>query len=732
MAFILVKTVDVSEYLDVFEKDSLGHFTTRNLIYGKNGTGKSTFTKALVQQYKDDYDIKIFNNKKRIFDEDTKLDAIALGQKNKEIQQEVKKIEKKIEEIEFNLNSSKNNQSLEKILQKAEKQYEKNYDELNQFLTGAARKIKNITEPQLVQANYNKNYFENDIESAEKLSDTEQGEQFEILKSEVKELPTKPEFPLNKHELRLLINETNSLLGKTVESSEIIEAVKNDVGKQNFIKTGIEVHTHTNEEGEEIYEDICAFCNNEISRSRWDDLEKVISDEVNILSEKIDSLLSKIKNYQIETGKIKILNTEDFYPMDKETLKLFNEINNEVNTYVNNISNILSKMDGALHKKKLETFQKIKPLEAQLNFHLDKTKEKINKLYYDQKMFGKQIDNNKTNAKKKLKFHEIHKLLNAFGYEKKIAELNESSKNYNNAKENYDEISKDIRDKQEEKEMLISKTRSEAIIKDKINKLLSGLGHFSFELILKKDEQNPDNKGHYIIKGHDKKERGVSELSDGEKNIIAFLYFMISATENEDKEKIIVLDDPVNSNDDLMQYLIIGVIQDFLDSENYKQFFILTHNTNFYLQVVNSKKYKHNNKRYFRLIKNGNHTNLKQIENGKEDLNTLYSELWVELKNAYDNKQSTFMWNTMRRILESFTSFLNNKSSIREGITNKINVKEDRILSLALTKGLHVNSHSGVQTDLDIDTYTVEELKELFKNVFDIMNHSSHFESYWD
>lgn len=79
------------------------------------------------------------------------------------------------------------------------------------------------------------------------------------------------------------------------------------------------------------------------------------------------------------------------------------------------------------------------------------------------------------------------------------------------------------------------------------------------------------------------------------KNIIGFLYFLESLSDVEkqsDKNKVIVFDDPMNSNDDTMQYMIITEIQK-LYTDKYRNkfnsqkdiFVCLTHNAHFYLNV---------------------------------------------------------------------------------------------------------------------------------------------------
>ena len=113
------------------------------------------------------------------------------------------------------------------------------------------------------------------------------------------------------------------------------------------------------------------------------------------------------------------------------------------------------------------------------------------------------------------------------------------------------------------------------------------MGFSSFELKLVNDE-GENQKGQYQIKGYDGNIRRITALSKGEKNIIAFLYFMfnLERIDGDIKPKIVVLDDPMTSNDDTMQYIMIGEIQKYyrsLKEGNY--FIVLTHNVHFYLNV---------------------------------------------------------------------------------------------------------------------------------------------------
>src|SRR5699024_7377372 len=99
--------------------------------------------------------------------------------------------------------------------------------------------------------------------------------------------------------------------------------------------------------------------------------------------------------------------------------------------------------------------------------------------------------------------------------------------------------------------------------------------------------------------------RPISQVSTGEKNIISFLYFIFSLEDIENKnnkKKIIIFDDPMNSNDDTMQYLMITELQKiyqgkepakFNPSRDY--FLCLTHNVHFYLNIQPHGNFKDKN-----------------------------------------------------------------------------------------------------------------------------------------
>src|SRR5699024_6989579 len=190
----------------------------------------------------------------------------------------------------------------------------------------------------------------------------------------------------------------------------------------------------------------------------------------------------------------------------------------------------------------------------------------------------------KSEAQEKLMLHYVDETIHEKEEYHKDWRGYEVEKTYlNQLKEDLDEITKEIKEEiqiirgpketlkegtinylelkikefENQKHTIIEKTKSTYKFVRIINDKLKSAGKTNLELDLVTDDNGLE---HYKIKDGDI-HRPIDKVSTGEKNIIAFLYFMERLSDieknNNNKNKIIIFDDPVNSNDDAMQYLII-------------------------------------------------------------------------------------------------------------------------------------------------------------------------------
>ena len=98
----MIEELKLPDY--IFSDTKLKNLKRKNFIYGRNGTGKSSISKAINEEYKENYDVRIFYGGESFIYESESLDAIALGSNNVEVQPQIDKIKKEIDEINAELN----------------------------------------------------------------------------------------------------------------------------------------------------------------------------------------------------------------------------------------------------------------------------------------------------------------------------------------------------------------------------------------------------------------------------------------------------------------------------------------------------------------------------------------------------------------------------------------------------------------------------------------------------
>lgn len=296
---------------------------------------------------------------------------------------------------------------------------------------------------------------------------------------------------------------------------------------------------------------------------------------------------------------------------------------------------------------------------------------------------------------------------------------------------------------------------------DSINKILRDSGFQGFSIRAKADEENV-----YEVVRED---GTVAEnLSEGERNFIAFLYFYHqvrgSMSSEELKEKIVIIDDPVSSMDSTALFLVSAIVREMINvcrnnteylnpkvpGDYIKQLFILTHNVYFHREITYQQVGFYNCTSFYMIRKNDNISTIKlckhqskEVPTEQENYNPVqnsYAALWDELRDI----QSTIpCLNVMRRILEYY--FLQlcgyEGSDLREIVLEK---KENRDMFIKQVEGekpdmtdyqlassllAYINNPNGISDGLNYveDCEDVEAYKRVFKMIFDALGQSQHY-----
>ncbi|MDO4689808.1 MAG: AAA family ATPase, partial [Fusobacterium sp.] len=270
-------------------------------------------------------------------------------------------------------------------------------------------------------------------------------------------------------------------------------------------------------------------------------------------------------------------------------------------------------------------------------------------------------------------------------------------------------------------------TKNEKKLVEDINRKIK---HYtSFELVHKEDIEG---KGFYNVKClRTNEDREIDQISTGEKNIIAFLYFiekLNEINEVETRNKLIVFDDPMNSNDDTMQYLIIEELQNlmgkFLKNKKNDKVILMTHNVHFYINVkydFDKDKDYEKNKNFIRLVSDTKKTKINYIKSKKEDFKTSYESLWCEISILFSlsSCNPAILLNPIRRIIETYINF------------NGLEQKKFLSKVEGAKKFFNVNSHGIDDLEADLNGKSKENIIQMFKECFEKNNSIEHFKTFW-
>lgn len=699
---------------DRFTQPVFDEFKRKNFIFGKNGTGKTTITHCIEQEcVEKGIDVRIFSGYESVISSDGKLNTITLGRENTALQTSINKQKNKVNDLDKQINGDVGENDIKHLCDRAKLDLEHKEKSLDKFYRESAKKIKNKY-LSLTGANYNKNDFISDLKASPMLLSSLEIDKYSREASEklLENVSSSVSVLSLTENLDKCVKKVNSLLiTEVIETKNLGFTEK----QRTWVKEGMSLHKLD----ESTKSSRCLFCGGIISQKRIDDLNNYFNDRLNSLYRNIDAVSETIKRNKASIKNITLLNKEMYYHDFYQKVMSVNEL----------LLNLKEKLLGVyenllrlLDDKKKSPFTQIEPYNRDYTIDISIDK-KIKELNNANNTYSKNINLKQNKAKNLLKLNDVAILAKEANWNQSYSEF----KVLNTVFEQYD---KKLTSLKEERDMengklqqLLEKTKDESIAASHINKSLSRLGDQSFSLI-----KIGDQKGQYQIKNTtDGKIRDVRTLSTGEKNIVAFLWFLndLNNTSKLSTEKVIVFDDPMNSNDDTTQYLIISELQKLLKTDKDNTFFILTHNIHFYLNVRyrtwwNGCKSKNYDKATFFLHKTNGVTYIEYIRSENQDLTNTYQSLWSELKWMYENEKPDYMLNPIRRILETYKDF--------NGLTNKQLYLDDA----EVEKLLNVNSHGIDDNYSNPNGKSAEQLIDILRKVFEGLGAIDHFNCYWN
>lgn len=275
---------------------------------------------------------------------------------------------------------------------------------------------------------------------------------------------------------------------------------------------------------------------------------------------------------------------------------------------------------------------------------------------------------------------------------------------------------------------------------DSINNNLKALGVTDFHICCHDEEM----KLYRLRRESDPQEQEVFRtLSEGEKTIIALLYFIESCTGNvtpeavHDGHKLIVIDDPISSLSHNYIYEVASLIKrKLIVPETARHLVILTHNLFFFQEILLTAVRRLESKldapkgwSLLRIVKN---VYSDCIPLSMHEMLNEYQALWQTLKDVRDNKSQVIVLpNTMRNILEYYFSFACKEEKLEKTLAS-LATEHAEVCYDSFYRAINRHSHSDGRNILPTGIIDKKDYFRLFRKIFEEMDELKHYCSMMD
>jgi len=549
-----------------------------NLIYGWNGTGKTTLSRLfralglrqppLIGEVLlridgteiPGKDFPLSTLPIRVFNRDFIHENVFhigggdlppiffVGKENIEIQKEIDRLKIMLTKKQQELDAAKQTQ-------------EEKDQNLTKFCSDRAKVIKDtLRKTGSAYNNYNRSDFKKRLEqmiidgdtASHRLTD-EQRESM-LAQHLATPKPRVPEVSYRVPDLRILADEVSALLRTTVVSSAI-QTLKSDSVLSDWIHRGLDLHR-------ERRSDKCLFCEQPLPADHLGELEAHFNAEYERFLQRIDEKIQALEAVEEQATQVKIPNPAELYDDLRKafifTEEVFQRMFDAVRGY-------LAVLVEDLKRKRGEPFSTLSPSEAVPIFDAAAI-DGLNKVVRRHNRACLEFDTHVRNARDRLAFDIIARSMEDF---KKLSNTVKGATTAVNA------IEAEVKDLTEEIKNLELEIRSHHRPAEEFNDdLKQYLGHGELQLTV-------EDNGYSITRNGVQAEM----LSEGEMTAIALLYFLKTLEDSHfDKGNgVVILDDPVSSLDANALYLAFGFIRD--RTRDTGQLFVLTHNFQFFRLV---------------------------------------------------------------------------------------------------------------------------------------------------
>jgi wobble nucleotide-excising tRNase len=614
---------------DTVVKDKSGtikEFANNNIFYGRNYSGKTTLSRVaraletgeISDKYNDyefavelddntaitQYDYQASKQNIRVFNEDfiesnlpfysdDGLEPFAvLGEDNGKIEEEIKVINDELGSDEEDSRSNLYKEQADAIVAKnvAAKNHKDAKDVLDTAMTNKATGDRNNSikykSDLYGDQNYDVRKLETDIAEVTDGSykEIEQKKRDELTKTVIEtELSTVSRVTAPQLEIDSLKTTVKDLVEKEIGKSDKIQKLVNDAVLNRWVQEGVTRHASSN--------DICAFCDNPISEARWHKLQQHFDEESKQLEADLIDIKQKLTDEKLNIDDITLAEDDKFYTsFHADLANMRQELVNVIKEYADDLDALLNQVDARLGA----ILVKLKFQDVTTEYKVAEVLQKYNDEVVDKaNRYTGSISAKKTEAKKALRLDTVNEFVKTIDYPTKQAKISELEFEKTEAEKTLAGITIKIKDRLdaivEYQRQLDDKSAGAGKVNEYLNHFF-GHKYLSLEPVdSDSDLLNDDNKEvRFEIQRNGNR---AYHLSEGEKSLIAFCYFIarLEETGTNGSKPIVWIDDPISSLDQNHIYFIYSLIKaKVIDTDAASQLFISTHNLDFLRYIKNT------------------------------------------------------------------------------------------------------------------------------------------------
>lgn len=703
-------------------QSTIAEFKKNNIIYGNNYSGKTTLSKifraiekgSLPPNYKnplfliDDNNrsisqnsipknctVRVFNedfvkeNLSFVIDENGDISSFILGEGNKKTDDEIKKLQSELGSIEDGTGLYQDLRKAKQTFDLSSKQASKTEEDLDTELQHKAKEIKNNTKT-FGEVLYNIGNIKADIKIVCKadyqpIDETQKGEYTKLLKDEIQsDIPPIPAINL---QFDTLAKKAEVLITKKITITKPIQELLSNQFLEDWVRSGRSLNKDRKK---------CGFCRQTLTIDIKNEINQHFNKESDELIGAIDRILGEIKQEKKNAeGLLSNINAQEFYSKFRgKANDILSKSPDESRYY----SCALDNLEQQIEARRKSTSQ---PLEFQLPESNSKgikdLHESMKELIIDNNKYSSRLHDQQKDAQRTLLLHEVKTYVGNISYDNRCQHIETLKQNAESDQKAHAGILQQIELKNE-KISDLQNLGGEQQGTEEINDLLNNYFGHRFLSLRAIQDGSPHSYKFEIVRKNEK----AYNLSQGEKNLIAFCYFIakLDDVKTKDSNPIIWIDDPVSSLDSNHIFFVFSVIaENIISREKYEQLFISTHNLDF-LKYFKSHFQRENSFKFFLIDRQGEFSQI--IAMPKQQHMSEFSYLFHQIHQCAHADLSNYnifynFPNSARRFMEMFLFYLdpNNKT-----LKNKMLpfFDNDSISRTVINRILHEYSHGNIKS----------------------------------